>query len=34
MLSIRLYKKIKLKNGWENDKHEISEDTNQSNSNN
>ena len=34
MLSIRLYKKIKLKNGWENDKHEISEDANQSNSNN
>ena len=34
MLSIRLYKKIKLKNGWENDKHEISEDANQSDSNN
>ena len=34
MLSIRLYKKIKLKNGWENDDHEISEDANQSNSNN
>ena len=33
MLSIRLYKKIKTKNGWEGDNREISEDTNQSNSN-